>query len=112
MFLDVGITANERAEKGMTTAFNLKLNKYSGEHCIRFEGDKEIISDEPARFIPLLFTSTGLYKPSLFRDLRNILKLPVETTKYLLRKLSALAIRGSRYTYVSYQRISAAAKTN
>ena len=86
--------------------FKDKHDKYGNKCGIRIENDAETNSKEPFRFIPLLFTVTGLYRPSLFRDLTNILKLPPKTVSYLLHRLSALSIKGTRLVWITYTRIA------
>ena len=112
VFLDVGITASENPDKGISLAFNLKHKKYANKHGIRIDGDKEVTSNDTFRFVPLIFTTTGLYKPSLFRDLANVLKLKPKTVNYILRRLSALAIKGTRHVWIAYKNAEARAMIN
>ena len=102
IFLDIGVTGGEDPDKTMARVNKEKYTKYTKQRGIKIVDGKEQIAEQTFRFIPLLFTTTGLYKPSLYTDLRNILKLPKETLIYLLRKLSAQAIKGSRITWLAF----------
>lgn len=110
VFLDVGVTASDLFNVGIPHVFRDKYKKYGNKKGIRMDGDKENVSKETFRFVPLLFTSTGLYKPSLFRDLVNTFKMKPKTAQYMLRRLSALSIKGSRFVWMTYARAAAAIK--
>ena len=96
VYLDVGVTGGETLDGSMMKVIKSKTKKYANQKGMRFVDGKEQESTAPFRFIPVIFTPTGLYRPGLYFDLRSILKLSKRATSTLLKRLSAIAIRESR----------------
>lgn len=96
IYLDVAVTGGETPDGGMMKTIREKGRKYLGQRGIRLESNGEALSKETFRFIPVVLTPTGLYRPGLYFDLRNIAGLSKKATTTLLKRLSALAIRESR----------------
>ena len=101
IYLDVAVTGGESLDGPLMKTIREKTRKYDGQRGIRLDNGAEKVSASTFRVIPVVFTPSGLYRPGLFQDLRNIAGLSKRAVCTLLRKLSAMAIHGSRAIHMA-----------